>query len=245
MGTYLYCIHAEPVGVPASLVGIDGAAVRALELPSLDRPSLDLPPLEAWVSDVRGLPVTVSVDRMRAHDAVCAAALHANETPLPIRFGQTFANDADATAAISAKALQLSKRLRRVAGCVELRVVVRPNLAEESSSAGADVATAEDASGRDRPGTAFLRRLAREGRAEIGREVSCEDARHALRTAAKSLIVDQQPCESARGVSYFALLVRRDDVDAVRDIASHVLGWQSNHAVVMGPFAPYSFADDA
>ena len=235
MGTYLYCIHAEPVGVPASLVGIDGAAVRALDLPSL----------EAWVSDVGGLSVTVSVDRMRAHDAVCAAALDANETPLPIRFGQTFASDADARAAIAAKASQLSHRLRRVAGCVELRVVLRPGERGEGSSAGADVATDEDASIGDRPGTAFLRRLAREGRADIGRDMLCEEARHALRTAAKSLIVDQQACEAARGVSYFALLVRRSDVDTVREIAARVLGSQSYRAVVMGPFAPYSFADDA
>ena len=235
MGTYLYCIHAEPAAVPASLTGIDGAPVRTLDVPSL----------EAWVSDVREVPVTVSVDRMRAHDAVCAAALESKDTPLPIRFGQAFASDEDAKANISAKASQLSNRLRRVSGCVELRVVVRPHVGSDSPAAGANVAKAEDASDPDRPGTAFLRRLAREGRVDLAREVTCEEVRHALRTAAKTLIVDQQPCEAARGVSYFALLVRRTDVATVREIASQALSSQSSQTLVMGPFAPYSFAGDA
>lgn len=235
MATYLYCIHADPVGVPTALVGIDGAAVRAVDASSL----------EAWVSDVREVPVTVSVERMRAHDAVCAAALESNETPLPIRFGQAFASDEDARAAISAKATQLANRLRRVSGCVELRVVVRPQRESSGSLAGADVATAEDASEPERPGTAFLRRLAREGREDLAREGSCEEARRALRTAARTLIVDQQACESARGVSYFAVLVRRTDVDTVRDLATRALSSQSSQTLVMGPFAPYSFAGDA
>jgi hypothetical protein len=240
MGTYLYCIHAEPVGVPASLVGIDGASVRAVEVSSIDGS-----PLEAWVSDVDALPVTVSVERMKAHDAVCAAALAAHETPLPIRFGQAFSSDSDAKAAIASKAGQLARRLRRVSGCVELRVVVRPAVATESSAAGANVATDENAWEADRPGTAFLRRIARQGRADLAREVSCEEARHALRTNAQNFIVDQQPCEAARGVSYFALLVRRSDVDAIREIAGRVLSSQASQTLVMGPFAPYSFAGDA
>jgi hypothetical protein len=234
MGTYLYCIHAEPVSVPDALVGIDGAVVRAV----------DVSPLTAWVSDVQEVPVGASVERLRAHDAVCAAALESNQTPLPVRFGQAFASDADAKAAIAAKAPQLSNRLRRISGCVELRVVVgQPE--EQATSRGADVATDEDALDANRPGTAFLRRLAREGRTDLAREVACEEARHAVRAAAKSLIVDQQPCETARGVSYFALLVRRSDVDVVRDVAGRTLAALSSQTSVMGPFAPYSFAGDA
>ena len=235
MATYLYCVHAERAGVPASLVGLDGAAVRALDVSSL----------EAWVSDVSQVPVIVSVDRLRAHDAVCAAALESHDTPLPIRFGQAFASDADAIAAIDAKVSQLSSRLRRVSGCVELRVVVRPPVDTGGSTRGANVATDENASDADRPGTAFLRRLAREGWADLAREGSCEESRHALRSAARNLIVDQQPCEAARGVSYFALLVRRSDVESVREIARDVLSAHSSQVLVMGPFAPYSFAGDA
>jgi hypothetical protein len=234
MGTYLYCIHGDPVGVPASLVGIDGASVRAVDVSSL----------EAWVSDVREVPVTVSVDRMRAHDAVCAAALDSAETPLPVRFGQAFATDEAAKTAIAAKATQLSRRLRRVSGCVELRVVVRPLVESNASTTGAAVATDENATDVGRPGTAFLRRLAREKRAGLSREVACEGARRTIRTEAKDLIVEQRPCETARGVSYFALLVRRSDVGTVRELANRVLSSQSLQTLVMGPFAPYSFADD-
>jgi hypothetical protein len=235
MATYLYCIHAEPAGVPASLVGIDGGSVRSLELPSLT----------AWVSDIREVPLTALVERVKAHDAVCAAALGGHETPLPVRFGQTFENDEAAKVAIAARSSELSSRLRRVAGCVELRVVSRPGVDRGVDPGGANVATDEDGIEEDRPGTAFLRRLAREGRADIARDVACEETRRVVRAAAKRYIVDHRPCEAARGVLYFAILVRRTDVDTVREIADRALSAQSATTRIMGPFAPYSFAGDA
>jgi gas vesicle protein GvpL/GvpF len=235
MATYLYCIHAEPVGVPAGLLGIDGSSVRSLELPSLT----------AWVSDIREVPLTALVERVKAHDAVCAAALDGHETPLPIRFGQTFENDDAAKLALAARSSELSSRLRRVAGCVELRVVSRPVVELGIDPDGAEVATDEDGTEENRPGTAFLRRLAREGRADIARDVACEETRRVVRAAAKGYIVDHRPCEAARGVSYFAILVRRTDVDTVRGIAQIALSAQSSDTRLMGPFAPYSFAGDA
>ena len=83
MPTYLYCLRSEMVEPPDGLTGVDGSAVRALEGVSLS----------AWVSDVAE-KVTATVERVKAHDAVCAAALDSGETPLPIRFGQSFADDA-------------------------------------------------------------------------------------------------------------------------------------------------------
>ena len=81
MATYLYCIRNEPRGVPPTLPGIDGLPVRAIYATGLT----------AWVSDVGDVPVAPTVERMRAHDAVCSTAMEAGETPLPVRFGQTFA----------------------------------------------------------------------------------------------------------------------------------------------------------
>ena len=233
MATYLYCVRSDDREVPGGLFGIDGAPVRAI----------DAAGLVAWVSDAIATSVDVTVERVRAHDAVCAAAVSLGETPLPIRFGQSFPDDGATVAAIDARRRSLETRLARVAGCVEMRVVVaggRP-VADEHTPGAID---APDASMPEGPGTAFLRRLARAGRADIAREVSCEDARHAVRDAARALIVDQQPCESARGVSYFPVLVRRDALNEFLAAMTDILSSQAIDLSVLGPFAPYSFAGD-
>ena len=244
MPTYLYCLRSDSVDPPDGLTGVDGASVRAVESSSL----------VAWVSDVRE-KVSATVDRVRAHDAVCAAALDSGETPLPVRFGQSFPNDAAAISAIASRESVLRDRLERVAGCVEIRVVVthgRDTDVTERAVESADEADEEvvmtgpaartDADG---PGTAFLKRLARAGRADLAREVGCEEVRHAIRTAAKSLIVEQHPCESARGRAFFAVLVRRTNVDAFRSAVAELLLLKAFGLSVLGPFAPYSFAGDA
>jgi hypothetical protein len=239
MATYLYCVRGDDVGVPLGLAGIDGAPVRSLAAASLT----------AWVSDAEDTSVTVTVERVTAHDTVCAAALLAGDTPLPIRFGQAFADDRAAVDAIAARRAQLESRLARVSGCVELRVVVTRGRDAASTRAG----SAEDAesgppAGSDAvegPGTAFLRRLARAGRADLAREVGCESVRHVVRDAARALLVDQQPCEAARGVSFFPVLVRRGNVADFRLAVAEILSSQAIDLSVLGPFAPYSFAADA
>ena len=241
MATYLYCVRSDDPEVPAGLVGIDGASVR----------SIGAGRLVAWISDAVATSIDVTVDRVKAHDAVCAAALGVGETPLPIRFGQAFADDAAAEEAIAARSASLESRLTRVSGCVELRLVVSRGRAEppEGDTPPRD---GTDAPGNDPnpdalegPGTAFLRRLARAGRADIARDVGCEEVRHAVREAARALIVDQQPCEAARGVSFFPVLVLRGAVDEFRAIATNILPSQAIDLSVLGPFAPYSFAGDA
>jgi len=238
MATYLYCLRAEPNEPLGGLTGIDGSAVYSIESAGL----------AAWVSDVDA-SVSPTVDRVKAHDTVCAAAMNDGETPLPVRFGQTFPDTAAAIAAIESREAALRARLARVAGCVEMRVVVtkgRPsdvNLGPEERDTSDRALVAEpSATG---PGTAFLRRLARAGREDLAREVGCEEIRHAIRTAAPSLIVDQQPCESARGMAFFPVLVRRSNVDTLRSTLAELLSPQPIDLSVLGPFAPYSFAGDA
>ena len=115
MPTYLYCVRSDRPEVPDGLVGIDDAPVR----------SIDAASLVAWVSDTDSASVAVTVERVKAHDSVCSAALSVGETPLPVRFGQSFANDDGAKKAIGARQVPLESRLARVSGCVELRVVIR------------------------------------------------------------------------------------------------------------------------
>lgn len=241
MATYLYCVRADASLAPGSLEGIDASLVRDVAAGGLF----------AWVSDV-DTTVAPTVDRLKAHDVVCAVALQVGDTPLPIRFGQTFADDAAAIQAIASREAALRARLTRVSGCVELRVVVtsgRHTDVNDDPTETKGVDALDDASkGVDdpaRPGTAFLRRLAREGRADLAREVGCEEIRHAVRTRAQAFVVDQQRCESARGLSFFPVLVRRANVEAFRAAVSETLSPQSIDLSVLGPFAPYSFAGDA
>lgn len=242
MATYLYCVRADASYAPQFLAGIDASIVRDVEAGGL----------LAWVSDVDE-SIAPTVDRLKAHDAVCAAALEKGETPLPIRFGQTFSDDAAAIQAIGSREAALRARLTRVAGCVELRVVVTRG--REGDANDASTETSEDeapeaapvsgAAAPAGPGTAFLRRLAREGRADLAREVGCEEIRHAVRTRAQALVVDQQRCESARGLAFFPVLVRRANVEAFRAAIDETLSPQLIDLSVLGPFAPYSFAGDA
>ena len=241
MATYLYCVRSDPVAPSDSLVGIDGRRVRVIEVDDL----------MAWVSDVDAAPVDVTVDRLRSHDTVCAAALESGETPLPVRFGQTFIDDRSAVAGIESRAADLRVRLARIAGCVEIRVVITRG---REGELGAGVASPGDSASEtdappggdpEGPGTAFLKRLARAGRVDLAREVGCEEVRHAIRGAAHVLIVDQQRCETARGFAFFPVLVRREDVVRFRDVVANTLSYQAIDLSVLGPFAPYSFSGDA
>lgn len=234
MATYLYCILGAPKTVPAVLPGIDGTPVRALH---------DVE-LTAWVSDIAEVPVRPTLDRVRVHDTVCAAALETGDTPLPVRFGQTFSDDEAAVDAIAARRPTLRERLGRVAGCVELRVVVTRGRAGNEPPAVAVHDETEDPITPGRRGTRFLQRLAHQGRADLAREVGCEEVRHAVRAAAAACIVEQQPCEAARGVSYFPLLVRRSELGPCRAAIATSLPSQGIEAALLGPFPPYSFAGD-
>ena len=237
MATYLYCVRNDPRSAPVDLTGLDGAAVRSLYATGLT----------AWVSDVAEVPVASTLERVQAHDAVCAAAMQSGETPLPIRFGQTFADDGAAASAIASRRPTLRERLARVAGCVELRVVVSRGREPQEPATPVPEEVQHDA-GEDpaaRRGTAFLRRLAREGRADLAREVGCEEIRHAVREAAKPFIVELQRCEAARRLAFFPLLVRRPELEAAQATIAACLSSASIEVSLLGPFPPYSFAGDA
>lgn len=243
MATYLYCVRSDAATVPSGLVGIDGSEVRAL----------DVGELVAWVGDIAESSPRPTVERLKAHDAVCAVAFATGgETPLPVRFGQIFADDTAAMDTIDDRATTLRKRLARIAGCAEMRVVVkrgrdaRDSTEVDDSQLSIAAGPADESDPTiDGPGTAFLKRIARAGRDDLAREVGCEEARHAIRAAAHELIVEEDRCETARGVAFFPVLVRRGDADAFRASVDALALSQQIALSVLGPFAPYSFAGDA
>jgi hypothetical protein len=206
--TYLYCITAPGAPSPSpSTVGIDGTAIRRLA--------------DAWVSDVESRPVRATIERIRAHDAVVAAALDTGSTPLPARFGQAFATDDECIATISAKKSLLSAALARVAGMVEMTVLLRTEAPALASNSG----------------TAYLKSLARRERA----------ADALLRTArAVNARLSHYVRESTEGVSAsvatLSHLVERDALteylEGVKAVTREMAGIDVR---VLGPKAPYSF----
>src|SRR5579862_4475478 len=114
--TYLYCLTAhEAPDPPPATAGLDGGPVRRIGNAGV----------HAWVGDVDARSVRATIDRVRAHDHVVAAALGTGSTPLPARFGQTFESDEECLAVLLAKQEKMSAGLARVAGMVEMTVILR------------------------------------------------------------------------------------------------------------------------
>jgi hypothetical protein len=162
--------------------------------------------------------VRATVERIKAHDAVVSAALGTGSTPLPARFGQTFPNDDACVAALSAKKEAMSAGLARVAGMVEMTVLLGAPTGLDSSS-----------------GTAYLASLARR-----------EHAMDAWRRASRELNARLGDCirDSAQGGSESTVtlshLVERE---ALATYLERVKGLTAGMDVrVLGPAAPYSFA---
>src|SRR5437764_4874191 len=118
MSTHLYCIvsHEMRGSIPLGLSGLAGARVRALLVEEL----------VAWVSDVER-EVRVSVEGVRAHDAVVEAALQTGTTPVPARFGQRFRDDDACRAALSSRATSVESLLATIQGFVEMTLIITPS----------------------------------------------------------------------------------------------------------------------
>src|SRR3954465_919525 len=118
MSTHLYCVLPSevPTDVPSGLTGVEGGSVRALPVDHL----------VAWVSDVeRDIPV--SIDGVRAHDAVVEAALESGSTPVPARFGQRFADDDACRAALALRGESVESLLASMQGLVEMTILITPS----------------------------------------------------------------------------------------------------------------------
>src|SRR4051812_29869187 len=110
MTTHLYCVlpQGQIGALPAGLSGVAGGLVRALPVDGFI----------AWVSSIaREIPV--SIDGVKAHDAVVEAALATGATPVPARFGQRFDNDEACLEAIERRASAVERLLSTVQGFVE------------------------------------------------------------------------------------------------------------------------------
>jgi hypothetical protein len=232
MPTYLYCVltRDQPTeSTVATLRGIADADVRVLAVGGL----------EAWVSTVGSSTPVASVDCVKQHDRVVSAALATGRTPLPARFGQTWASDAECSTSIADRARELTLRLRRVAGLVEMTVCT---LLPELPPAVSTPAGNPTHSGR---GRAYLDGL----RARAHRERHLRTALEALRqrvSAALSPLSRAEMAEIRGSADALALsvsyLVERGLEDRFRETVTDVGRDAGIRLVVAGPRAPYSFA---
>jgi hypothetical protein len=222
--------------MPAGLTGIDGAAVRALDI---DR-------MVAWVSDAQPRPrppeiaEDIAIAGVREHDAVVEAALGTGITPVPVRFGQRFANDEACAQGLARNAGRISTLLEAVQGFVEMTLILAPS----TRRVVADLIPVLPEMVGEGAGRRYLESL-RE------REAATGSVRQALDTLGQRLSVAAQ--EFVRRVSVhenlakmpmraISHLVARDVVDRYRESVGAVHPTADYRFLVVGPRAPYSFA---
>ena len=227
MPTYLYCLLSDTSGVSApTLRGLDGTPVRVV----------DAGPVVAWVSDLDEAAVSVSVERVRAHDAVVRAVLEMH-TPLPARFGQTFPDDAALGTAVERRREALLQAVARVWGTVEMTVRA---LLDPSPAAGGNPLTGE--SGRE-----YLAWLRERQRAEREARAQADFLHKRISDAVLGTVREEARAAPARSSACslsVSHLVPRDAVTAYRlTIRALIESDPQLRLMVSGPWAPYSFAE--
>jgi len=231
--THLYCVlpNERRGDLPADLRGIDGARVRSMQVDGL----------VAWVSDAeRAVPV--SIDGVRAHDAVVEAALETGATPVPARFGQEFASDDACRGALENYSNSVTSLLADVQGFVEMTLILTPStrrmLRDLEPGFPAMIDPERPGAGRE-----YMESLR-------AREASTGSVRRSLDSLAQTLteatkafvrrraVHDQVTRLPLRTISH---LVSRNDVANYKEAAFEVSSTTEFRFLVIGPRAPYSF----
>lgn len=241
MPTHLYCLLPANSAAPGVLTGIGGAPVRVLRAGALD----------AWVSTRDASrdddPATL-VAAARAHDAVVAAALASGTTPLPARFGQHLADDAECIATLGRREAALVAQLARVRDQVEMTLVARLPPPDESPPAAGPPRTqattpAAHASGA---GRAYLEQVKAGLTLERNLQLRVAAVRRRVTETVGALVRDEvvQVTPPPAATLSLSQLVPRASVAAYRDA---VAGLASDPdlppLVLIGPLAPYRFAE--
>lgn len=234
MTTHLYCIlpRAARAPMPAGLVGIDAAPVRALATNGI----------VAWVSDTVAKAAAASLDRIQAHNAVVEAALDTGTTPAPVRYGQRFTDDAACEAALHRLAPSVEGVLDDISGSVEMTLILTPStkrmmrdlepvsvpeIVEQEAGAGRrylDALRAREAA------TAAVRRAMDTLAQRLGDAV--------MRFVRRTADHEQFTRMPLRTISH---LVANEVVEQYRDALRTVKAGAEFRFLVVGPRAPYSF----
>jgi hypothetical protein len=243
MPTHLYCLLPANSAGPGTLAGIGESPVRVLRAGALD----------AWVSTVDGAPSrdgdpAAVVAAARAHDAVVAAALASGTTPLHVRLGQHLADDAECVATLARREGALLAQLARVRDHVEMTLVARLPLPDEStpSAAPVDARGVSPAAHPGGAGRAYLEQVKAALTMERNLQLRVAAVRRRVTETVGALVRDevvqvQPPPSATLSLSH---LVPRASVAAYRDAAAGLAADPDVPSLVLiGPLAPYRFAE--
>jgi hypothetical protein len=234
MTTHLYCVlpHRVHASVPPGLSGLAGAAVRALSVADL----------VAWVSDA-ARSLSVSVEGVRAHDAVVEAALETGSTPVPARFGQRFDDDDACCAALASRAASVASLLATMQGYVEMTLIITPSTRRmvrdlepvipemiEPDSTGA--------------GRRYLDALRKRENTTGAVKKAIDELARALSEAAGPLVQRAMVHQSVTPLPLCTIshLVARGDVPRYKEAIAGVRSGSEFRYLMIGPRAPYSFS---
>jgi len=233
MSTHLYCVLPSevPSDVPPGLTGVEGESVRALAVNHL----------VAWVSDVhRDIPV--SIDGVRAHDAVVEAAFETGSTPVPARFGQRFADDDACRAALVSRSASVELLLASMQGFVEMTIIITPStrrmIRELEPVIPEMFEPAIEGTGRRYLETLRSREAATGAVAHATDDLARQLADATRDVARRSLEHQTATPIPLRTISH---LVSRDDIGEFRRAVATVDRGREFQFLVIGPRAPYSF----
>ncbi len=220
----MYVYAAVPAGTTApSETGIDGSRVSVIEAGGLG----------LVVSD-HAAPLVPTRRRLIEHHRVNMALANAGAV-LPFRFGNVFAEPDQLLSSVAMRRAELSSKLQRLAGLVELTVRI-------TSSGEASPIDSHDEPD-ETPGRRYLLAKRRELDEAGRRERQLKLAGDRVLAALAGLIEDH--CSETRGRQLMlALLLRRQDISCARtrleeieNVAEDGCAW-----TVSGPWAPSSFA---
>lgn len=232
---HAYCIRAAGDPPPGPEVrGIGGAGVLAV----------DEVGVSAWVSLLDAPPVP-EPDRLREHDGVVRAALR-TATPLPLRFGTSFAEEGAMRAVLAERAGELVASLERVRGRVEMGATLGWDAAAARQRVVAARPDLRPVAEKPGTGRAYLEARRREHGLEAAlreeADALLERVSRAVAAALPEAVEARTTLPRPEIAGTLAHLVGRGDVSAYRDAVRSIAGELPQAGVrVSGPWAPYSF----
>ena len=234
MTTHLYCVLPDDMGdaIPPGLSGLAGAQVRALPFDGL----------VAWVSDI-ARDVPVSIDGVRAHDAVVEAALETGSTPVPARFGQRFDDDDACRAALANRADSVESLVADMQGFIEMTLIITPSTRRMVSDLEPVLPEMVDPDS-DGVGHRYLDALRKREMATAAIRTAMDELADQLTQAAGPLARRTTIHQTAtplplRTISH---LVSRNDLAKYQTAVAAVHDSSEFRFLVIGPRAPYSFS---
>ncbi|HEX6049112.1 MAG TPA: GvpL/GvpF family gas vesicle protein, partial [Gemmatimonadaceae bacterium] len=182
----------------------------------------------------------VTVARVQAHDGVVSAALRTGRTPLPVRFGQRFADSAALVGTIEGMVAPIQEALGRVAGLVEMSVVIAPEHARLQPVRSPEHVNASEPGAGHRYLTALRRRAAEAGQVDAELQAAADR----LRVAVVGISISEGRDAPRHDPPSLAVahLISREAIETFRSAAGPLDRSEGWRYLITGPQAPYSFS---